>query len=234
MFGENQIHKQKEFINSDVISIKSIFYTIQGEGPLAGSPATFIRTGYCSLSCDFCDTEFEKDIKKMSVETILQKVKDITPETTSVIVITGGEPFLQPKLKDLVVELLDLNFIVQIETAGTLYIDLPYEDENLMVICSPKTGKLNSKLEEKIHSYKYVISSLNYDEEDGLPNYCPFKSNSLVKVARPKNLNADIYISPMDEYDKEQNLENMNLVTELCLKHGYVLSLQIHKIIGVD
>ena len=40
------------------MKINDIFYTIQGEGSFAGTPAIFIRLSDCNLACKFCDTEF--------------------------------------------------------------------------------------------------------------------------------------------------------------------------------
>jgi organic radical activating enzyme len=158
----------------------------------------------------------------------------ITPETTSTCVITGGEPMLQPKITELVERLLSMNFVVQLETSGSLYIDdLPYDNEDLMVVCSPKTGKINPQLEQHIFAYKYVVSSDNYSEKDGLPRFIPQGNGSTI-VARPNNENAEIYLSPMDVYDPIKNAKNVETVTQLCLKHGYILSLQVHKIIGVE
>jgi organic radical activating enzyme len=37
----------------------------------------------------------------------------------------------------------------------------------------------------------------------------------------------------MDEYNEVQNKMNQNAAVESCMKHGYRLSLQVHKIIGV-
>ena len=50
-------------------SVKEIFYTLQGEGANAGTPAVFLRFAGCNLwsgrekdragaVCRFCDTEF--------------------------------------------------------------------------------------------------------------------------------------------------------------------------------
>ena len=41
-----------------ILAINSIFYTIQGEGPFAGSPAVFVRLAGCNLQCPMCDTEY--------------------------------------------------------------------------------------------------------------------------------------------------------------------------------
>src|SRR5258708_26225348 len=50
-------------------SVKEVFYTLQGEGANAGTPAVFCRFAGCNLwtgreadrataACDFCDTDF--------------------------------------------------------------------------------------------------------------------------------------------------------------------------------
>ena len=43
-----------------------------------------------------------------------------------------------------------------------------------------------------------------------------------------------VYLSPCDEGDETKNRINTLLATALCLEHGYRLSLQVHKIVGVD
>jgi 7-carboxy-7-deazaguanine synthase len=235
MFGKNVVFKQSNFKDRTTLDIKSIFHTIQGEGPYSGYPATFIRFGFCSLQCTYCDTDFESQVQEFSIDEILTQVEEITPDTTSLCVITGGEPMLQPKITELVNALLERSFNVQLETSGSLYIDdLPYDNEDLMIICSPKTGKLNTQLEPHIFAYKYVISYDNYNEEDGLPNFIPQGTNNKTLVARPNNDAAEIYLSPMDVYNPIENAKNIETVTQLCLKHGYILSLQIHKIINVE
>ena len=50
--------------NGQFLSIKSIFKTLQAEGPYCGVPAIFIRLGGCNLACSFCDTEFEDYLEK--------------------------------------------------------------------------------------------------------------------------------------------------------------------------
>ena len=43
-----------------------------------------------------------------------------------------------------------------------------------------------------------------------------------------------VYVQPMDEYDTERNAENIALAKELAMRNGYILSLQTHKILGIE
>lgn len=232
MFGKNKIYSVKDFENEETLAIQDIFYTIQGEGIFSGQPAVFIRCNFCSLQCAFCDTDFESNVQKLSVDDIYEKVRELAPPHCDLVVLTGGEPMLQPLIGELISKLTHNNFIVQIETSGSVYADnINLSDRALFIICSPKTGKIDERLIPFIDAYKYVVSSSNYDEIDGLPSHIPF-GNLKQKIARPQEANS-IYLSPMDEYDDKKNQINLKLCAELCMKFGYTLSLQIHKLVGV-
>lgn len=61
MFGHNDIVGTKFFRDvGDKLYVTSLFMTLQGEGPLRGEPAFFVRLAKCNLACSFCDTYFNE------------------------------------------------------------------------------------------------------------------------------------------------------------------------------
>src|SRR5580704_13278823 len=74
------------------MKIAEIFYSIQGEGVLAGVPSVFVRTSGCNLRCKWCDTPYtswKPEGEEMTVDAILDKVRDYP---ALFAVVTGGEP----------------------------------------------------------------------------------------------------------------------------------------------
>lgn len=218
-----------------ILTVHSCFFTIQGEGPFSGQRAVFLRLAGCNLQCPGCDTEYSSD-DKYSVSQIVNLIARQIPEDSGsldgmLVVITGGEPFRQP-IERLVSSLLFHDAIVQIETNGTLYRELPWGHRNLHVVCSPKTRRINPRLEPFIKAFKYVVKAGEIDHFDGLPTRC-LDHYCKDRVYRP-SLTKLIYVQPMDEGDDEKNRANLEAVKDIVLFYGYRLCLQTHKLIGVQ
>lgn len=220
MLGKNPI-RGPEKGDGGTLDVQHIFPTLQGEGPYAGVPAIFIRLGGCNLACAFCDTEFES-FRNMKLEEILERVLSFTGDRRAfkLIVITGGEPLRQP-IGPLCAALVKAGFKVQIETNGTLWRDLP---EAVEIVCSPKnTGNgyfpLRPDLRPRVNAFKFIISASR-------PEYA--------FVGDAGQGDTPVFLQPMDEYDDAKNAANMKLAAELAQRHGYRLSLQLHKILGIE
>lgn len=100
--------------------ISEIFYSVQGEGSLAGVPSVFIRTSGCNLRCVWCDTPYASwnpTGTEMSIEEILTAV---TQHPATHVVLTGGEPMVAKGIHDLAARLHELGKHITIETAGTI------------------------------------------------------------------------------------------------------------------
>ena len=73
--------------------VKEIFYSIQGEGHHAGTPAVFVRFSGCNLECEWCDTEWEFTKMTLTSDEIAEKILEATGgKAPGMIVFTGGEP----------------------------------------------------------------------------------------------------------------------------------------------
>jgi 7-carboxy-7-deazaguanine synthase len=121
---------------------------------------------------------------------------------------------------------------VQIETNGTLWLDLP-ESERLHIVCSPKTARINAQIERRARTFKYVIKSGDSDENDGLPVMSTQTQGSACRLARPPE-HAQIYVMPLDAMNAAANADNTRTCIEIAKKFGYRLSLQTHKLAGFE
>ncbi len=100
------------------IGITEIFESVQGETTLVGLPTTFVRLSQCNLRCSWCDTPYSFSRgNKQTIESIIDKIEAFGHRH---VCITGGEPLLQSEVLSLMEALCDKNFIVSIETGGSL------------------------------------------------------------------------------------------------------------------
>ncbi len=220
MFGTNPI-RPPESGDGSVLQLQEIFPTLQGEGPFAGWPAVFVRLGGCNLACNFCDTEFESFVP-WALPSLLREVARLAlnPEgkrVRNLVVITGGEP-LRQNIAPFCAALIVAGFQVQIETNGTLWRELPPE---VNIVCSPKPGPmgyapLRPDLLARTNALKYIVSAS--DPRHG---------------AVPETQAVPIYVQPMDVQDTAENARNLAHAVALCESHGYRLSLQTHKLLGI-
>jgi organic radical activating enzyme len=229
------IEKQK-LQNSATLDVHSLFYTIQGEGPFAGHPAVFVRLAGCNLQCPMCDTDYTSERCTIDAHALAAKCYHLAggpsgPASRSLVVITGGEPFRQ-NIREFVTHLLNEGYLVQIETNGTLYQDLPW-CEDLTIVCSPKTGAINKHLLPHINAFKYVLDAGSVSPFDGLPLEALGHPNPS-RVARPPvNFPGTIYLQPIDDHGETFMIEHLTACVKSCMTHGYTLGIQLHKLIDL-
>ena len=233
-----QLNKQKteSRSTSPLLQVHSIFETIQGEGPFSGTPCVFIRLSGCNLMCPHCDTDYTSKREEMTPQMVLFSVG--TLRQNGLVVITGGEPFRQ-ELSELIGWLVQSGYYVQIETNGTIkpsdgtYNHNIQERRGVYVVVSPKTEVIQQVYSTIACAFKYVISYMN-TTADGFPKTVlgfPTRHG----VARPnENFTGLIYIQPEDNKNKALNELNLSTAVNLCLDYGFILNLQVHKIIGVE
>ncbi len=220
MFGNNPI-RPPEKGDGSTLKLVAMFKTLQGEGPFVGHPAVFVRLGGCNLACDFCDTEFEA-FNDMTLQEVLSQIEMLAGSTHRLVVITGGEPFRQ-EIAPLCRELLARGLRVQIETNGTLWRDIPAE---VNIVCSPKMSDgryhpLRPDVLARTDALKFIISADH-------PHY-----REVGEVGQSLH-GTPVYVQPMDVNDPARNAANQARALELAMAHGYRLSLQTHKMLGIE
>ena len=103
------------------MKIAEIFYSLQGEGMLAGVPSAFVRTSGCNLRCAWCDTPYtswKPEGRQMEVAEIVEAVAAFPARH---VVVTGGEPMIAPRIVELTQKLGEAGLHITVETAGTVF-----------------------------------------------------------------------------------------------------------------
>jgi len=211
-------------------SVKEIYYTLQGEGAQTGRPAVFLRFSGCNLwsgrephranaICRFCDTEFvgtdgpgggKFETADELAAAVTARWPGVTSTSNPFVVCTGGEPLLQ--LDTVAVAALHgAGFEIGVESNGT--IAAPPGIDWLCV--SPKGS---ASVEQRTgHELKLVYPQ---EEQDAQPE-C-FSSLAF----------ENFFLQPLHDDNLE---ENTRRAIEYCLANPqWKLSLQTHKIIGID
>lgn len=245
MFGTNPLLRPD--LHADgTLAVQESFYTLQGEGPLAGLPAVFLRLAGCNLACTFCDTEFSSGLEnRMEVGDLVHHVTAMagTAPACRLLVLTGGEPLRQNVLPFIAALLeADASWVVQIETAGTLWVtglEPLVQSGRVVLVCSPKTAFVHHKVQRLCSHWKYIVRASAGVDEDGLPvGGTQANSSPSHRLFRPWSVNLTfrdpsdtVWLSPCDEQDAQLNAANTQLVTKSCLRYGHRLTLQLHKLV---
>ncbi len=206
-------------------TIKEIFYTLQGEGANAGTPAVFCRFAGCNLwsgrdddrataQCQFCDTDFVGTDgpgggKFATADELARACRAacFAPHGPSMIVLTGGEPMLQVD-QALIDALHARGFNIAIETNGTL----PVPGGIDWVCVSPKAG--TALVQIAGDELKVVYP------QDGLD------PSSLLGLDFEHR-----FLQPMDG---PVQAENTAAAIAYCMAHPpWRLSVQTHKVLGI-
>ncbi|MFC4544464.1 7-carboxy-7-deazaguanine synthase QueE [Halosolutus amylolyticus] len=113
---------------TDALPINELFYSLQGEGRLAGVPSVFVRTSGCNLRCWFCDsyhTSWEPTHAWLDVDDIVAEVESY--DAADHVVLTGGEPMIHDASVALLEALDDRGYHTTVETNGTIVRDAPID-----------------------------------------------------------------------------------------------------------
>jgi len=150
-----------------VLKVSEIFASIQGETSYAGLPFSFVRLAGCNLRCRWCDTPYAREGgEEFPPEEVVEKLSLFGIPR---VMVTGGEPLLQPEAFPLVSTLIDRGNRVLVETNGTVPLaELDPRAVRIMDVKCPGSGESNRTVWENFarlspqDEVKFVLSS----EED--------------------------------------------------------------------
>lgn len=218
-----------------MLPVNEIFETIQGEATFTGTPALFIRLQGCPVGCGWCDTKHTWDVTLgndvkiaamlakegdsdsfayMSVDALMKVILDAK---SSHVVLTGGEPCLYD-LWMLTHHIASTGKTVQVETSGTSPIKVC--DETFVTV-SPKLDMAGGK--------EVLLEALQRADEIKFPVGKQSDVDKLLDRIIPLvDDDALIWLQPLS-----QNKTATALCVKAATEHGWNVSIQTHKFIGV-
>ncbi len=138
------------------LKVSEIFASIQGEGPSAGEPAAFLRLAGCNLHCQWCDTkytwdwqnyDYAREVTITQVAAVRDRLLALDPRR---LVITGGEPLLQQDALGQLLGSLTEEWIVEVETNGTVAPQTALMQRVNQWNVSPKLSHAQDPLEQRV------------------------------------------------------------------------------------
>ncbi len=196
-----------------------LFRSIQGEGHWCGRPMVFVRFTGCSLHCSWCDEPLHRDPKaamRVQIEEMLERIQAFDPELKSVL-LTGGEPLIQPYLLELIEALHHQGYWCAMESSGV-------------------GGEIPSTLDWITLSPKEILDERTYLLADELKYVlgadCP--DALLREVQQRSRCHPLVSVQPM-AVDGAMDREALALCHRLVMESGgrLRLSLQMQRWIGV-
>ena len=227
-----------------------IFYTLEGEGHLAGTPSVFMRLAMCNLTCkawatpdnpNGCDSYSSWSVSnKMTFKEIYEKYKEELDEllnNEAILKITGGEPLLQQKqLVKFITYLTSRNYrllMVDFETNGTLISldEFRNLDAFITYTVSPKLSNNGDPLAKR-----YNPDSLEWhSNNNSVFKFVVKDENDVTEIIKEYVdkfgiANSNVYLMPCCG-SRAELIQNSGVVAELCKKYKFCFSSRLQLLI---
>jgi len=205
--------------------INEIFYSLQGEGFLAGVPSVFVRVAGCPLRCGWCDTKYAWGAsagEEMSVEAVADKVSSYEVRH---VVITGGEPMVHADIGGLVGAIADPCRHITVETSGIEYVGGLKCD--LMSI-SPKLSNSAGGDVEECDRFNIGVVEQLLDEYEYQIKFVVDGPGDLDEIAevlqKLKNVNPYKVMLMPQAASRAEYVKKLEMVAEIAKNTGFALS----------
>lgn len=214
------------------MKIAEVFYSVQGEGKLAGVPSVFIRTSGCNLRCKWCDTPYTSWVPEGEARSVESLVAEAVETGAGHVVVTGGEPMIMPETVALTTALRARGLHITVETAGTVYAPVACD----LMSLSPKLA--NSTPDDARWGPVHERTRIQMDVLRRL--MAEYAHQLKFVVAAPEDLAEILTLTEALEARREDVLlmpegrtpeglrERAQWLVPLCLRHGFRYSPRVH------
>lgn len=251
--------RQKDYQNlaPGTVLVTKVFPTIQGEGPFTGRRALFIRLAGCNLgakeACPFCDTDFvfDKGQERLNADLIEEANKLMPRKHSRLLVLTGGEPLMQPWVSNLIELFLAYGWKVQIETNSYFWPPemhgLAVRSFDLTTVVSPKVNargiypRLPPGLLNDMSCLKILVDATPDSPYHVLPEYARDAYNlgtpvyiSPINVYMRAPVGVVSFFDPASPFDFRRCRENHLYAADIVRRYDYIMSLQTHLFFGAE
>jgi 7-carboxy-7-deazaguanine synthase len=216
-----------------MLPVNEIFETLQGEATFTGTPSVFVRLQGCDVGCPWCDTKHTWEMGGQVIKAADMVAKDHDDDRYAAlepgqlvdlvlglrsrhIVLTGGEPCMYD-LTEVTGALAECGRSVQIETSGTYQINAA---PRTWITLSPKIGMPGGLV--------VLPRALHRANEVKMPVGKPADVDKLLAFLDGFRPAGGVWLQPLSQSKK---------ATVLCVdaaaEHGFRVSLQTHKTVGL-
>lgn len=232
--------------DTEGLPINELFYSLQGEGKLAGVPSVFVRTSGCNLRCWYCDsyhTSWEPNHAWMSIDDICTEVESY--DQADHVVITGGEPMMHDDIEPLIDRLAAEDYHITVETNGTIHREVPID----LASISPKLASSTPTAErdprgdgewaERHEDRRIDLDALTklIDTYDSQLKFVVTDSKDIAEINDLVSQIRDATNTPISDEDvllmpegmtTERLAETRERTAQLAMEHGYRYTPRLH------
>jgi 7-carboxy-7-deazaguanine synthase len=216
------------------MKVSEIFYSLQGEGRLAGVPSVFVRIAGCPLHCRWCDTAYARDHAASKEYSVAETLAEVTKYDCRHIVITGGEPMHAPDLPEFAAKLASPLRHITIETAGL--VSIPNLNCQLMSIspklssstpADPALAAAHDKLRLNIEALRGLTACYDYQLKFVVDRPADLEEIKEILAQLPRTAAERVMLMPQAR-TKDELLRNSPMVAEMCKANGFAFSQRLH------
>lgn len=221
------------------MNIAEAEHTIQGEGILVGTQSLIIRMIGCNKKCVYCFVKKKKPDRAYNMDSIIRVLQDFAEID---LVITGGEPFMQPDALGLIINQalairrdVGSHSNVTVETNGTISPSIlkmtrfdasRVSDDNLNSVLFTVSPKLHSSGEEwsetrfaeymKLQNvqFKLVVNPYDADDVIDMQRIISFMPADMNIIVQP------VVPLNLEDYDYEGYQRLLHDLCNILIKRG--------------